>query len=162
MLNTQTNPGVQVADASRNWATDGLDRAHGAMLGLEIMKIGGKVDVQMNYDYSNARADYTYIAGAVPDRTLPEEVVVDSTLPPPNQLPPTHSVLRRGTLDVTYALSSRLGIGFSAWHESYSVSDFTLDAEATPNLARGSVVLLGYTYRPYTATTLWGRLIYSW
>jgi MtrB/PioB family decaheme-associated outer membrane protein len=162
VLNTQTNPGVQVADASRNWATDGLDRAHGAMVGLEIMKIGGKVDLQLNYDYSNARADYTYIAGAVPDRTLPEEVIIDSTLPPPNQLPPTHSVLRRGTLDLTYALTSRLGIGFSAWHESYSVSDFTLDAEATPNLARGSVVLLGYTYRPYNATTLWGRLIYSW
>jgi MtrB/PioB family decaheme-associated outer membrane protein len=162
VLNTQVNPGVQVADASRNWAADGLDRAHGVMVGLEIMRIAGKVDVAMNYDYSNARADYTYIAGAVPDRTLPEEVIVDSTLPPPNQLPPTKSVLRRGTMDVTYALTSRLGIGFSAWHESYSVSDFTLDAEANPNLARGSVVLLGYTYRPYNATTLWGRLIYSW
>jgi MtrB/PioB family decaheme-associated outer membrane protein len=162
VLATQTNPGVQVADASRNWATDGLDRAHGAMVGLEILKIAGKIDLSLNYDYSNARADYTYIAGAVPDRTLPEEVIVDSTLPPPNQLPPTRSVLRRGTMDVTYALTSRLGIGFSAWHESYSVSDFTLDAEAIPNLARGSVVLLGYTYRPYNATTLWGRLIYSW
>ena len=162
VLNTQTGHGVQVAEASRNWATDGLDRAHGVMVGLEILKISGKVDVQMNYDYSNARADYTYIAGAVPDRTLPEEVVVPSTLPPPNQLPPTHSVLHRGTLDLTYALTSRLGLGFSAWHESYSVSDFTLDEEATPNLARANIVILGYTYRPYTATTLWGRLIYRW
>ena len=162
VLNTQTNPGVQVADASRNWATDGLDRAHGVMVGLEIVKIAGKVDFLANYDYSNARADYTYVAGAVPDRTLPEEVIVPSTLPPPNQLPPTHSVLRRGTMDVTYALTARLGVGFSAWYESYSVSDFTLDEEAIPNLARANIVILGYTYRPYTATTLWGRLMYRW
>jgi MtrB/PioB family decaheme-associated outer membrane protein len=162
VLNTQANPGVQVADASRNWASDGLDRAHGVMVGLEIMRIAEKVDFRLNYDYSNAHADYTYIAGAVPDRTLPEEVIVDSTLPPPNQLPPTRSVLHRSTMDLTYSLTSRLGIGFSAWHESYSVSDFTLDEEATPNLARAGIVILGYTYRPYNATTLWGRLFYSW
>jgi hypothetical protein len=132
------------------------------MVGLEIMKSRRQGRRPDELRLQQRRADYTYIAGAVPDRTLPEEVIVDSTLPPPNQLPPTHSVLRRGTLDVTYALSSRLGIGFTAWHESYSVSDFTLDAGGYAEPGPGSVVLLGYTYRPYSATTLWGRLIYSW
>jgi len=162
VLNTQTNPGVQVADASRNWATDGLDRAHGAMVGLEIMKIGGKVDLQMNYDYSNARADYTYIAGAVPDRTLPEEVPVDPTLPPPTALPPTRSELHRGTLDVMYALTPRVSIGMSYWYERYRVEDFTLDFQAQPDMSEARVMLLGYLYEPYTANTFWGRIIFRW
>jgi MtrB/PioB family decaheme-associated outer membrane protein len=162
ILSAQASPGVQVADAGRNWATDALDRAHGVVLGLEIAQIGGKVDVAVNYDFSRARANYNYITGAVADRTLPEEVIVTSTLPTPTQLPPTFSQLHRGTFDAVYALTSRIGIGVSAWHERYRVNDFTLDDEATPNLARGSVLLLGYLYRPYTATTVWGRLFYKW
>lgn len=153
---------VQVADASRNWATDALDRAHGVVLALEVAKIAGKLDVAFNYDFSRARSNYNYITGAVPDRTLPEEVIVDSTLPTPMALPPTFSQLHRSTVDVTYSLTERIGIGLSAWNEQYQVQDFTLDAEATPNLARGSVLLMGYLYRPYTATTVWGRLILRW
>ena len=153
---------VQVADASRNWAADSLDRAHGVVLTLDIAKIAGKFDVTVNYDFSRSRSNYDYTTGAVADRTLPEEVIVDSTLPTPTELPPTFSQLHRSTFDVVYSLTSRIGIGLSAWHERYSVRDFTLDAESTPNLARGSVLLMGYLYRPYTATTVWGRLFYRW
>ncbi len=162
ILSSQANPGVQIADAGRNWATDALDRAHGAVVGLQVARIAGKLDVALNYDYSRARANYNYITGAVLDRTLPEEVIVDSTLPVPTQLPPTFSRLHRGTFDAVWAVTPRVGIGLSAWHERYNVNDFTLDAEATPNLARGSVLLLGYLYRPYTATTVWARLFYRW
>jgi hypothetical protein len=63
---------------------------------------------------------------------------------------------------VTYALASRLSLGLSYWHERYRVNDFTLDADANPDLARGQALLMGYLYRPYTANTLWVRLIYRW
>lgn len=158
----QTQPATQVADAARNWSTDALDRAHSVVMALDIARIAGKVDVAFNYDFNRARSRYNYGTGPVADRTLPEEVIVNSTLPTPVALPPTFSQLHRGTLDVVYSLTSRIGVGASVWHERYRVEDFTLDAEANPNLARGAVLLMGYLYRPYTATTVWGRLMYRW
>ena len=158
----QANPGVQFNDPSRNWATDATDRAHSWLMSAEIGRIAEKVDLRFSYDFSRARARYEYITGPVADRTLPEEVVVTTTLPPPTDLPPTLSELQRGTVDVTYALASHLSLGLSFWHERYRVNDFTLDADANPDLARGQALLMGYLYRPYTANTLWGRLIYRW
>ena len=63
-------------------------------------------------------------------------------------------------MDVTYALTSRLSLGLSYWYEQYRVKDFTLDVDANPDLARGQALLMGYLYRPYTANTVWVRLIY--
>ncbi len=158
----QANPGEQFDDPSRNWATDATDRAHSWVVNAEIGKIADKVDLRFNYDFSRARALYDYLTGPVPDRTLPEEVVVTTTLPPPAGLPPTLSELQRGTVDITYALRSHLSLGLSYWHERYRVNDFTLDADANPDLARGQALLMGYLYRPYTVHTVWGRLIYRW
>ena len=158
----QANPGVQFDDPSRNWATDATDRAHSWLVNAEIGRIADKVDLRFSYDFSRARARYEYITGPVADRTLPEEAVVPTTLPTPAELPPTLSELQRGTMDVTYALVSRLSLGLSYWHERYRVNDFTLDADANPDLARGQALLMGYLYRPYTANTVWVRLIYRW
>ena len=158
----QANPGVQFDDPSRNWATDATDRAHSWMVNAEIGRIADKVDLRFSYDFSRARALYDYITGPVADRTLPEEAVVTTTLPTPAGLPPTLSELQRGTMDATYALASHLSLGLSYWYERYRVNDFTLDADANPDLARGQALLMGYLYRPYTANTVWGRLIYRW
>jgi MtrB/PioB family decaheme-associated outer membrane protein len=158
----QANPGVQFDDPSRNWATDATDRAHSWVVNAEVGRIADRVDLRFNYDFSRARALYEYITGPVADRTLPEEAVVTTTLPPPAGLPPTLSELQRGTVDVTYALRPHLSLGLSYWHERYRVNDFTLDADANPDLARGQALLMGYLYRPYTAHTVWGRLIYRW
>jgi len=158
----QANPGVQFTDPSRNWATDATDRVHALLASAEINGIAGKVNLRFLYDFSRARSLYQYITGAVPDRTLPEEVVVPPSLPTPTGLPPTLSELQRGTMDATYALSRRLSLGLSWWHERYRVNDFTLDADANPDLARGQALLMGYLYRPYTANTVWGRLIFAW
>jgi hypothetical protein len=158
----QANPGAQFADPSRNWATDATDGAHSLMLNAEVARIAGKIDLRLLYDFSRARARYDYIAGPVADRTLPEEVVVPTTLPPPLALPPTRSELQRATLDATYPLAARLSLGVSYWYEQYRVNDFTLDVDANPDLARGQALLMGYLYRPYSANTTWLRLIYRW
>lgn len=158
----QANPGAPFTDPSRNWAVDSADRTHSFMLNADVRRIMNKVDLRATYDFSRGRARYTYITGPVPDRTLPEEVVVPTTLPTPSELPPTLNELRRATLDSVYMLTSRIGVGLSYWHERYRVRDFTLDIDANPNLVRGQALLMGYLYRPYTANTFWGRLVYSW
>ena len=63
---------------------------------------------------------------------------------------------------MTYPLSSRLSVGLSYWYEQYRVQDFTLDIDANPALVRGQALLIGYLYQPYTAHTVWGRLVYHW
>jgi MtrB/PioB family decaheme-associated outer membrane protein len=158
----QANPGAQFTDPSRNWATDATDGAHSWVMSADIGRIADKVDLRFAFDFSRARARYEYITGVVPDRTLPEEVVVLTALPTPVELPPTLSELQRGTIDATYALASRLSLGLSYWYERYRVNDFTLDADANPDLARGQALLMGYLYRPYTANTVWVRLFYRW
>jgi MtrB/PioB family decaheme-associated outer membrane protein len=158
----QANPGPQFDDPTRNWAADTSDRTHSVLLDANVARIAERVDVRLSYDFSRGRAIYNYITGAVPDRTLPEEVVLPTTLPTPSQLPPTLSELQRGTMDVVYALTARVGIGFSYWHERYRVSDFTLDIEANPDSVRGQALFLGYLYEPYTANTGWVRLVYRW
>ena len=158
----QANPGAEFVDPTRNWAAEGTDRVHSLMVTTGITKIGDKVDLQFSYDYNRARALYEYIAGAVPNRTLPEETVILTTLPPPGALPLVKSDLGRGTLDLMYALTSHIGVGVSWWYEQYRVEDYTLDAEANPELARGQTVLLGYLYTPYTANSVWGRMVYRW
>ncbi len=158
----QASPGVQFTDPSRNWATDATDKAHSVLASADINGIASKINMRFGYDFSRARARYEYITGPVADRTLPEEAIVPTTLPTPTELPPTLSELHRGTWDGTYALNGRLSLGLSWWYEQYRVKDFTLDVDANPDLARGQTLLIGYLYRPYTANTVWARLIYAW
>jgi MtrB/PioB family decaheme-associated outer membrane protein len=158
----QASPGAEFIDPARNWSAEGTDRVHSVILIAGVNKIAEKVDLQFVYDFNHARAVYEYIAGAVPNRTLPEETVITTALPPPTALPTVKSDLGRANVDLMYALTPHIGIGVSWWHEQYRVTDFTLDAEANPELARGQAVLLGYLYRPYTGNTVWGRMIYRW
>ena len=85
-----------------------------------------------------------------------------STLPAVTQLPLIKSETLRGTFDLMYALTDRISVGFSYWYDQYRVTDFTLDAQANPTLDKGNALLLGYIYRPYTANTCWGRILYRW
>jgi MtrB/PioB family decaheme-associated outer membrane protein len=158
----QANPGAQFDDPARNWATDATDRVHSFILNAGIAQIADRVDVNVNYDFNRARSTYDYITGAVLDRTLPEEVVVDTVLDPPTALPPTLSELHRATTDVIIRVNTRLSLGLSHWFERYDVEDFTLDADSNSDLVRRNVLLIGYLYRPYTASTFWGRVIVSW
>jgi len=64
-------------------------------------------------------------------------------------------------VDVMYAISERWGVGMSIWYERYRVSDFSLDADALSRLDPAGALLLGYQYLPYSATTIWGRVVYK-
>jgi hypothetical protein len=152
----------QFDNPRRNWAAEGTDRVHSIIVSGSITQIAEKFDLLLSYDFNRARAIYEYIAGGVPDRTLPEESTVQPDLGTPTALPPVKGDLGRGSADLIYNLTPRVGLGMSYWYEQYRVADFTLDAEANPVLVRGQAMLLGYLYRPYTANTFWGRLIVRW
>ncbi len=113
----QANPGVEFIDPRRNWAAEGTDRVHSMIVTTGLNEIAERLAVNFAFDYNHSRALYEYATGTAVDRTLPEEVVLPSTLPPPTQLPLVKSDLARGTVDFIYTLTSRVGVGFSYWYE---------------------------------------------
>jgi hypothetical protein len=155
----QANPGVQFDDPSRNWATDTTDRAHSIIAHAEVLQLVRHLDLTMFVDYNRTSGLYRYITGPVTDRTLPEETVVPTTLPPPTQLPPVRSELSRGNMDFVYSLTERWGLGLSLGYERYRVKDFSLDADALSRLDPAGALLLGYQYLPYTAATFLFRAV---
>lgn len=157
----QASPGVQFNDASRNWAADTTDKAHSIIAHGEILQLVRNLDVTMSLDYSRTSGLYRYITGPVADRTLPEETVVPTTLPPPTQLPPVLSELGRANVDVFYTLRERWGVGVSLGYERYRVKDFSLDADALTRLDPAGALLLGYQYLPYSAATIFLRTVYK-
>jgi MtrB/PioB family decaheme-associated outer membrane protein len=157
----QANPGAQFDDPSRNWATDTTDKAHAIIAHGQILQLVRNLDLTMSLDYSRTSGLYRYITGPVTDRTLPEETVVPTTLPPPTQLPPVRSGLGRANVDVFYALRERWGVGVALGYERYSVNDFSLDADALTRLDPAGALLLGYQYLPYTAATIFFRTVYK-
>jgi MtrB/PioB family decaheme-associated outer membrane protein len=158
----QANPGVQQQDASRNWATDADDKVHSVLANMDILKVANKLDLFLRYDYNRTRANYQYITGAVPDRTLPSEAIVPTTLPTPVALPEVKSDLTRGSVDAVYNVNRHISLGLTYWYDKYDVQDFTLDANAQSSLVNGTNMLLYYTYTPYTAHTTWARVMVKW
>jgi hypothetical protein len=158
------NPAFAIADPRFDWSNDGADRVHSIIASIDILQIRDKVDVRFTYDYNRARALYTYsVPPNNPTRTLPSDIDPNQTaLPPPTQLPLVKSDTQRGTFDAVYNFNKRYGIGSTFWYEDFSVQDYQLDIDSTPELVRGSSLLLGYLYRPYVARTVWARLIVHW
>jgi hypothetical protein len=153
----------QVADATRNWASEGTDRAHSFILFGEVLNIKSRLDLHFTYDMNRAEAAYNYITGPVDDRTLPDEAppttLTNCNVPENCTLPLVVNDFDRFTTDLTYWVNKRIGIGGSYWHERYRVEDWALDAEATSREVLGQAMILGYNYRPYTADTFFVRLL---
>jgi MtrB/PioB family decaheme-associated outer membrane protein len=146
----QANPGVQFNDPTRNWTTDGADKAQTVTASMDLIKLWPKTDVLFAYNYSHAESVYVY--GLEPN----------SSLPPVVQLPAVVNGFQRGTLDVRYSLTRHLGLGGAYWYDRYSVNDFALGSQTLTTLAEPSFLMIGYLYRPYTANSVMGRLTYLW
>ena len=59
-------------------------------------------------------------------------------------------------------MNNHLGAGFVYWYEKYQVDDFALGRGTLNSIAQPSFTMIGYTYHPYTANTLTGRVTYYW
>jgi hypothetical protein len=85
-----------------------------------------------------------------------------STLVAPIQLPAVENDFQRATADVQHHLSPHVAIGAGYWYDRYDVKDFALGQETLTRLDSPSLLLVGYLYRPYRASSVWARLTYLW
>ena len=54
----QANPRTEFEDPTRNWATEGTDRAHSVILTAGFERIADKIAIDVAFDYNRARALY--------------------------------------------------------------------------------------------------------
>jgi MtrB/PioB family decaheme-associated outer membrane protein len=146
----QARPGPQFDDPTRDWTTDGADRARTFVGSMDLIKLAPKTDVRLSYTFSHAESVYVY--GLAPN----------TTLPPVQQLPPVVNELQRATADLRYRFNQRFGAGLVFWYDKYTVNDFAMGTQTLTSVAQPSFFTIGYLFRPYTANTISGRLTYYW
>jgi len=146
----QANPGPQFDDPTRDWTTDGADRARTFVGSMDLIKLWPKTDLRLSYTYSHAESLYLY--GLAPN----------TTLAPVQQLPPVVNELQRATGEIRYRLSPRFGAGLVYWYDKYTVNDFATGTQTLTSIAQPSFLMIGYLFRPYTANTISGRFTYYW
>ncbi|HWW82612.1 MAG TPA: MtrB/PioB family outer membrane beta-barrel protein [Vicinamibacterales bacterium] len=146
----EANPGAQFNDPTRDWTTDGADRAQTVTASMDLIKLLRTTDVRFAYNYSHAESVYVY--GLAPN----------SSLPPVVQLPAVVNTLQRATVDVRYYVTRHLAFGGAYWFDKYRVNDFALGSQTLTTLAEPSFLNLGDLIRPYTANTITGRLTIIW
>jgi MtrB/PioB family decaheme-associated outer membrane protein len=153
----QANPGTQEFDPTRDWTTDGSDRANTVLAGATLKQVVRRTDIDWSLEYSDAADSYLY--GLRSDQTI-------FTTVPLAQLPGFHMTRTQSVLNAMISLNRRLSVGGGWLFETYDTNDFawspdTLNALSLPR-GGGSqqIILTRYMYRPYTGNTGFVRLRY--
>jgi MtrB/PioB family decaheme-associated outer membrane protein len=142
-------------DPRRNWWMDYDGKVHNFDAALDLAEIAPKTDVRFGVNWSDVEDVYNY------------RLATNTTLPTPAQLTPVTHELLRGTFDLNYKVSAKLHVGGAYWYENYKTEDFALGdaytgAAILPFTGTPNTMLLGYSYRPYTANTGILRMTYLW
>ena len=162
------NPGAQFVDPNRNWTTDEDQNGHSLIAYLDLVKLIPDTELKFSYDYVKYNGLYLYETGSAysPTPSAPGRVA---------QLPGIEAEENRFTTDMRYFIRRNVAIGFAYWFDKYDVTDFQLGPVGetfVSGIARPPIdpsqalnspingVVLGYSYRPYTAHTAWVRLTY--
>jgi MtrB/PioB family decaheme-associated outer membrane protein len=141
------SPGVQETDPNRDWTVDSKERVHYVSLYVQPPRFGD-TEARFSYDYAHARGNFVYEVGPA--------------LAQPSQLPETFNKLQDLRLDVRHRLSGRLAATFSYVYEPSRIFDFAFDPSVINSIVQPSSLVLGYTYRPYTAHTAVFGVLYFW
>jgi MtrB/PioB family decaheme-associated outer membrane protein len=141
------SPGEQAEDPNRDWTTDSKERVHYFSVYLNPPRFG-KTETRLSYDYSNARGNFVYDVGPA--------------LPPPSQLPEVYNRLLDFRFDLKHRMTGRLAATLTYVYEPYRIFDFAFDPSVINSIVQPSSLVLGYTYRPYTAHTALFGIQYYW
>jgi MtrB/PioB family decaheme-associated outer membrane protein len=150
------DPTQQFNNPLRDWTNDTTDIVKTLSASADLLRLVPKTEFRFGYDLSRGRTTYLYQLTAGP--------LAPADIARPVQLPPVENELHRATADVKYFLNRHLAIGGAYIFDRYLVEDFALGdlgALALP-VTNPALVLMGYTYRPYTAHTTWARVTYYW
>ena len=133
---------------NRDWTVDSQERVHYFSIYLTPPRIGTRTETRIAYEYAHARGNFFYEVGPA--------------LAAPVQLPETFNKLQDLRFDLRHRLTRGLVASVSYVYEPSRIFDFAFDPSVINSIVQPSSLVLGYTYRPYTAhTTLFG-VQYFW
>jgi MtrB/PioB family decaheme-associated outer membrane protein len=141
---------AQFNDPNRDWTTDSAENVNYFSIYVSPPKFGEKTEARLSYDFSYAEGSYLYT------------VVPGGPLPPPSQLPNVYNKLQQLHLEVRHRLSHQLVLTGTYLYEPFRVYDFAFDPSVVNGIVQPSSLVLGYVYRPYTATSGMVGLRYYW
>lgn len=146
----QANPGIQFNDPTRDWSTDMDEDVHTWTASVELPQVTSRTTLRFGYDYVRSNAQYLYLLPA------------NSTLTPPQQLPPVLNEIQRASADLRYTLARNVALGAGYAYDRYDVDDFALSPGTLNSPVFPTLVHLMNQWRPYAAHTGSVRLIYTW
>src|SRR5688572_24266880 len=142
------SPGEQAADPNRDWTADSRETVNFVSFYIQPPRIGRNTEARLSYDYAYARGNFVYGVGPA--------------LPSPSQLPQTFNKLQDLRVDVRHRINGRLAATLSYVYEPYRIYDFAFDPSVINSIVQPSSLILGYTYRPYTANSVVFGVLYYW
>jgi hypothetical protein len=166
--NANPPPDASWTDPNRNWTLNNTEHVDTVTFYVDLPKVVDKTNVKFAYDYNKSDQGFVHGGPRIPAlaATAPGQFIA---------LPNVTNDWTQLTLDVNYALSKKVGIGFSLLHEKFNVSDFatinTAGPQSLPVASLGAQtdkaridwwgsLLTGYGNRPYSGTTGIVRVFY--
>jgi MtrB/PioB family decaheme-associated outer membrane protein len=146
----QANPGPQFDDPTRDWSTDMNENVHTLTTSIDLPEVIARTSLRVAYDYVRSHAQYLYLLPA------------NSTLTPPQQLPPVRNEIQRASADLRRTLTGNVALGVGYAYDRYDVDDFALSPGTLNSPVFPTLFSLMYQWRPYTAHTGSVRIMYRW
>jgi len=157
-------------DPNRTWYLDNDERVNNVDLFVDILKAIPQTDIRFSYDFSDWDNALVHSGPRIqelatntpltPGDTRPCAAGVNSCFEP---LPRVTNSWHRLTADFRFFFMSRIGMAATYWYEKFDVSDFaTLDlTPGVPRIDYLGLITTGYGNRPYTGSTGFLRLLYT-
>jgi hypothetical protein len=164
--NANPAPDPSWTDPNRNWNLAGDEKVNNFSIYLNLIKALEKTDIRVAYDFSDSDQGFLHGGPRIAALAALNQFVA---------LPNVTNKWHHATLDVQYAVSKKLGVGFSYWYEKFDVADFaTINSAGPATLPRPELgsqtdnvrnnwlgaLTTGYGNRPYKGQTGVLRLFY--
>ena len=165
--NANPAPDPTWIDPNRNWTMTQDEKVNTFTAYANLLRLIDKTDIRASYDLMDSDQDYTHGGPRIPALSALGQFV---------PFPTVSDKWTRATIDVTYSVSKKLGLGASYWYEKFDVSDFaTINSAGSQTLPRPELgaqtstaridwlgsISTGYAVRPYKGQTLFLRVFYN-
>ena len=121
--NANPAPDPTWTDPNRNWTMTQDEKVNTFTAYANLTKLIDKTDIRASYDLMDSDQDYTHGGPRIGSLSAAGQFV---------PFPTVSDKWTRATIDVTYTVSKRLGLGASYWYEKFDVADYATINSAGP------------------------------
>ena len=165
--NANPAPDPSWTDPNRNWTVANDETVNTFSAYVDLVKALAKTDIRAAYTYSDSDQAFVHGGARIASLSTANQFVA---------LPNVTNTWQQFTLDISYALSEKIGIGFYYMFEKFDVEDFatinTAGPQTLPRTDLGSQtdtaridwlggLVTGYGNRPYKGQTGIVRVFYN-